>query len=524
MLRDLRIAFKIVSMPAVACLGFVVILAASLWAGSRTKTVFNEIDTAHLPAFKLYMALELKFESLVQGLEDAAAAMDPEQLSAADQERDEFVHLIRETMDSVVGIRVELEALERDFLEYYGLAREVTERYINEGIWSESLTEMGSDMSSHSNSLKKSLKEGTVRAEEAVKDAIAKAESDQRLTTGISIAVFFLAVAILCVVSFVVTRYLTKSLDTTMLIADRMAEGDLTQRLEVTHHDELGRTNQALDRLFVVIRGVIESIGDSSLTLASSSEQLSALSQDMSSNAEETSVQANVASASAEEVNANIQTVAIAVEELTASVKEIASSANEAAKIASSAVKVAQTTNSTITTLGASSGEIGKVINVITSIAEQTNLLALNATIEAARAGEAGKGFAVVANEVKELAKGTAKATEDIRQRIAAIQNGSTKAIDALADIGSIIEKINYIQTTIATAVEEQTATAAEIGRNVAEAAQGSAEIAGSIAGVAEAAEGTTTGAASTLASASELAETAAHLRKTVGQFRYQEA
>src|SRR5581483_7458380 len=150
----------------------------------------------------------------------------------------------------------------------------------------------------------------------------------------------------------------------------------------------------------------------------------------------------------------------------------------EAARVATSAVRVAEVTSGAISKLGDSSIEIGKVVKVITSIAEQTNLLALNATIEAARAGEAGKGFAVVANEVKELANETARATEDISRKIDAIQTDTQTAVISIQEITDVIAKINDIQTTIASAVEEQAATTNEIGRNVSEAAKGTTEIA----------------------------------------------
>ena len=251
-------------------------------------------------------------------------------------------------------------------------------------------------------------------------------------------------------------------------------------------------------------------------TLASAAQELTSVSQQMASNSEETAAQASVVSAAAEQVSRNVGTVASAAEEMGASIKEIAKNANEAARVATSAVKVAEKTNATVSKLGESSAEIGNVIKVITSIAQQTNLLALNATIEAARAGEAGKGFAVVANEVKELAKQTAKATEDISRKIEAIQADTKGAVDAIAQIGTIISQINDIQSTIASAVEEQTATTAEISRNVGEAALGSREIAQNVMGVAQAARSTTEGAANTKSSAEELSRMAVELKRLV--------
>jgi methyl-accepting chemotaxis protein len=202
------------------------------------------------------------------------------------------------------------------------------------------------------------------------------------------------------------------------------------------------------------------------------------------------------------------------------SIKDIAKNATEAAKIATSAVKVAESTNVTVGKLGDSSAEIGQVIKVITSIAQQTNLLALNATIEAARAGEAGKGFAVVANEVKELAKETAKATEDISRKIEAIQTDTKAAVDAIGSISAVINQINDISSTIATAVEEQNATTNEMSRNVGEAAHGSGEITKNIGGVAEASQSTARGATDTQKAVEQLVEMSAQLRGLVGQFK----
>ena len=275
-------------------------------------------------------------------------------------------------------------------------------------------------------------------------------------------------------------------------------------------------TNKTADTL----QSSMKSIAQNAQALSSSSQQLAATSQQMSGNAEETSAQANTVATATQQVTTNLNSVATGAEEMTSTVQSISSNAGEAAKVAAEAVKTANGANATVAKLGESSAEIGQVIKVITSIAQQTNLLALNATIEAARAGEAGKGFAVVANEVKELAKQTAKATEDISQKITAIQDDTKRAVEAIGSITGIINQINDISGTIATAVEEQSATTNEMSRNVQEAAKGSGEISQNIQGVATAAESTTRGAQDTLKAAQQLTEMATQLRTLVEQFK----
>ncbi len=314
---------------------------------------------------------------------------------------------------------------------------------------------------------------------------------------------------------------LNRKVDSILAVVAAATNGDLTQAITVSGEDAIGQMGTGLSRFLGNLRQSIGKIGQAADTLASSSGELTAVSQQMAANAEETQVQAGVVSKASDEVNKNLQTVATGTEEMGATIKEIAKNATEAARVASEAVKTAESTNATVEKLGESSAEIGQVIKVITSIAQQTNLLALNATIEAARAGEMGKGFAVVANEVKELAKQTAKATEDISQKIAAIQTDTKGAVDAIGTIGAIINQISDISSTIATAVEEQSATTDEMARNVGAAAQGSGEIARNIGGVSEAAESTARGANDSQMASESLSKMSAELRELVGKFQY---
>jgi methyl-accepting chemotaxis protein len=328
-----------------------------------------------------------------------------------------------------------------------------------------------------------------------------------------------LALLLAAALSIVITRSITRPLGQAVNVLREVADGDLTRRTDADAKDEVGQMgaalNQTLDRFSAALTG----IADGSSTLSAASEELSAVSQQMSGATEETAAQAASVSAAAEQVSQSIQSVSAGAGELGISIQEISASTNDAARVANDAVLVAESTNETVLRLGAGAAEIGEVIKVITSIAEQTNLLALNATIEAARAGEAGKGFAVVASEVKDLARKTARSSEEISQKIGAIQADTEHAVEAIGRIAAVIREISGIQTVIAASVEEQAATTSEIGRSVTEAAAGSADIATNITGVAETAQSTTQGAGDTHRAAEELAALAGELLRLVSQF-----
>lgn len=256
-----------------------------------------------------------------------------------------------------------------------------------------------------------------------------------------------------------------------------LASGDLSFRIASEFNGEFNELKDGANGLADKLDTTVRAIVDNSSSLSTSSEQLSHLSNQMSGAAEESSTHASCVSSAQDAVAQNIQSVSSATEEMSASIQEIAKNASTAAEVARNAVIAASESSAKMDELDRSSTEIGQVVKLITSVAQQTNLLALNATIEAARAGEAGKGFAVVANEVKELAKQTTRATEDIEAKVAMIQTNTEGAVTAISQISEIIGKINELQAFISTMVDQQTASSSEVSRNMTEVAAGINEI-----------------------------------------------
>ncbi|WP_328477261.1 methyl-accepting chemotaxis protein [Actinoplanes sp. NBC_00393] len=302
-------------------------------------------------------------------------------------------------------------------------------------------------------------------------------------------------------------------------VLQAVAAGNLTRDPQVNSRDEVGQMADALRQATTSMRDAVTVINDSAATVLDSSRNLNSVNDHLAGGAATASDRAAAAQQAAQDVARHVHTLSAAAEEMGVSIREIATNASDAATVANDAVNVAQETSAIVGKLGDSSREIGDVVKTITSIAEQTNLLALNATIEAARAGELGKGFAVVAGEVKELAQETAKATETISQRVEMIQSDTASAVTAIERISDVIVRISDYQTTIASAVEEQTATAGEISRSVTEAATGAEEIARNISDVADAAQETTAGLSGSRTAAHHLAGMADELTGAVRRF-----
>ncbi|RJQ54694.1 MAG: methyl-accepting chemotaxis protein [Desulfobacteraceae bacterium] len=325
-------------------------------------------------------------------------------------------------------------------------------------------------------------------------------------------------------------------------------EGDLTNRLEISSKDEVGELARWFNVFIEKLQTIIRDIAQNTETLTNSSTELSAISHQMSSGAEQASSKTNSVSSAAEEMNTRmssiaatmeqtsttVEMVASSAEEMASSINEIAKSSEKARSITGGAVTLAKSSSDRVEGLGKAAQEISKVTETITEISEQTNLLALNATIEAARAGEAGKGFAVVANEIKELAKQTAEATEEIRNKIQGIQDSISGTIGDIEQVPKVINDVDEIVSTIATAVEQQSATTREIAANVAQASEGiqevtrnvtessnvTGEIAREVSEVNRASGEMAASSSQVSISAGELSKVAEELKSLVGQFK----
>jgi methyl-accepting chemotaxis protein len=349
----------------------------------------------------------------------------------------------------------------------------------------------------------------------------------------------------------VLTRGIATPIGVVVAQLDQIAQGDLSKDTPPefqTRGDEIGALARGMQTTVAALRKMIQEISGGIQVLSSSSTELMASSTGMTSGSHQASGQAHSVAAAAEQMTSNVASVAAgmeqtttnltsvasATEQMTATIGEIAGNSEKARRITEQATRQAATISEQMTQLGAAAQLIGKVTETITEISSQTNLLALNATIEAARAGSAGKGFAVVANEIKELAKQTAAATEDIKGKIAGVQSSTSSGIAEIDKVTVIIHEVSDIVSSIAAAIEEQSTVTKDIARNIAEAttgvrdankrvaetSQATAEIAREIAGVDEAAGHMTEGSEQVRASSTELSRVAEELQTTVHRFK----
>lgn len=357
-----------------------------------------------------------------------------------------------------------------------------------------------------------------------------------------------IAILFMLLAAFFIARSISRPIVACSSVVEKLANGDLTGKVGISRSDELGILSSSIDSCVNNLRKMIDEIVRTSQSLAESSSVLTRTANSQAASAEQTNVQANTVAAAGEELatNSKVMTnsaghisesasaVSVSLEEMSASIQEVARSCAKESEIATKADQQARQTRALMEKLEESASQIGKIVELINRIAEQTNLLALNATIEAASAGEAGRGFAVVANEVKELARQSAAATEDIRSQVALIQDNATNSMTAIDDVAKVIEQVSEIASSIAAAVEEQSATTSEIVRsinnltnstkvlsdNIKSASSGADEVSRNIHGVSDASSESAKGASLISSSAAELSRLAGALSQLVTKFK----
>jgi methyl-accepting chemotaxis protein len=355
----------------------------------------------------------------------------------------------------------------------------------------------------------------------SIEKATSAAKANRTRWTRATLITVTLAAIILCLLARVVVTSITRPLMRVRRSLAAVAEGDLTVTTGVTSADEVGEMARTLDTTLAALRGTIASVADAAQAMSTASDDLNVVSGDLKNTADTAAAQAQQVSDSAGEMSGAAADMSTATGEMSSSIGEISAQALSASSVAAGAVNTVAETTQSVGALDVASQEIGEIIRTITSIAEQSNLLALNATIEAARAGSAGAGFAVVATEVKELARDTARATEDISGKIAAIQSTAQAAISSIGQISAVISQINEKQATIASAVEEQTAVTEQMGVNVTEISAGSARVAETIREITTGTRQTTDAAATTRDAAAQLAELSGGVRSLLARFQY---
>ena len=495
---------------------FIVVIVTNLYVLHEISEDVDQLDRAH-EMVSVSRSLQLDVANIWQFLTDAALVQDDEGTREAEKAMDHASDNIErlkvllsdspEALAAIKDLEDSLPAMQEKGIRMkaaYGEGKEAGDA---------AMSEYDQACDAAIQAVEKIVDHGTLQSQSET-DTI---HQDIAAFTWAVIGVALLVVGMQFTIGVMTARNLVLPLKS---VIHSMDSANVHTKIAIPRSDEIGDLTRSFDRFVTSIASTIEEVEGISNTLSQNSGEITAVAAELSKDADQVAETADAASEGSRSVVENLQTVAAGIEEMNIAIRDIAQSASQASQIAGGAVHLAQSASSTVEDLGTRSVEIGAVIKVITSIAEQTNLLALNATIEAARAGDAGKGFSVVANEVKELAKQTAAATDNIRQQIEAIQVSVRTTVKAISEIGDVIGEVNHFQASVATAVEEQAAVTSSISANIHAVSNASDQIVSSVSGVSRAAGDTKEQAERTARFAHELRSSSNTLQNAVGRFR----
>jgi len=560
MWQALSIAKKIWFSISILIIGYFISMSFEFSKGMQTESRLFEVSESLFPASQQSQAALTAFKEQIKLYNDAVILGDitlvesAQEKAAKTQESLQNIleknGLNQKKINEINEIVKKLSDFSASAQILYSAMSSDSDEETNAGIASQR-AEKASQLAEKTILILKRLEFLTASFSDALKAELSSVRSSTRKLRILNLALFF-AVVICSLISiyFIVKRSISKPLTNTVTMIRDVAEGegDLTKRLQVVSKDEVGDLSLWFNTFIDNLQGMIQKIVKNANILNTSSKELTNLSSLMSDGANQMSGKSNTVASAAEEMNSNMDSVAAAMEEastntgmvataaeqMTSTINEIAQNSEKAATITNEAVTQAKNASDRVEALGVAAQEVGKVTEAITEISEQTNLLALNATIEAARAGEAGRGFAVVANEIKELARQTAEATHDIKQRIEGIQGTTAGTVSDIEQISKIINDVNEIVSTIATAVEEQSATTKEIAsnvvqvsggindvnRNVAQSSTVAGQIAADISEVNQAANEMSNSSSQLNINAEKLTNLAVQLNELVGKFK----
>lgn len=552
MWKSLSIGKKIWFSISILICGYLISTAYGFMSGGKIQGQLVTIKESFYPATIKSQAALSSFNEQIKLYNDAVMLGDAGIVKQAGEKSAESIaalDFIIKLPDIPEDLRSKIQKTKSDSENFASGAQKIYTDMSSSA--SEGMGEKAKELSESTEKIKAALSGYTATFEKGLNDELTKISKKTKRQNYINLVIFVCVVGgTLFLVSIIISNSITGPLSKTVNMIQDIAEGegDLTKRLEISSADEVGDLAKWFNSFISNLQGMIRNIADNSEILTSSSVELSHLAASMSDSSKKMSEKSDNVSNSTRSMHENMDTAAGAMEKATANtsmaassaeqmtltINEIASNSEKAAVITSKAVEKAREASTQVSELGVAARDIGKVTETITEISEQTNLLALNATIEAARAGEAGKGFAVVANEIKELARQTADATQDIKKKISGIQNTTKETVTSIESISKVINDVNDIVATIATAVEEQSATTKEIAGNVIQVSQEinnaservsissqvSSEIACDISGVSMSVSDLSKNTEQMKGSADKLSSLAVKLKELVGQFR----